>query len=370
MALRFLGQGPRDIALITGLSSDEKPVNGQVCGLFLETDTNKFYRWLDEWIEIPVGGSGSWGNITGTLSDQTDLQSALNGKSNAGHNHDSTYSQTDHHHDSDYAPLAHDHPAAHISDSSAVGRSVLTAADQAAARDAIAAAAADHTHPGGGSALDAWPVGSVYIAVDSTSPATRFGGGTWAAFGAGKVLVSLDSGDAAFDTAEETGGAKTVAAAGSVSQPTFTGSALGTHSHAAGTLAPSAHTGAAVADHASHTHTYTEVPNHVHTVTSQTATTGSATSYEHGTLDTSSAEAEATEVTGNPVGGVATGTTNGPGAALTHSVTQPAAHTMSGSSEAVSGGTPAGTVSQPTFTGSPTSVVQPYIVVYMWKRTA
>lgn len=68
MALRFLGQGPKDIALITGLSSDEKPVDGAVCGLFIETDTNKFYRWYDEWIEIPVGGSSAWGNITGTLS--------------------------------------------------------------------------------------------------------------------------------------------------------------------------------------------------------------------------------------------------------------------------------------------------------------
>ena len=38
---------------------------------------------------------------------------------------------------------------------------------------------------------------------------------------------------------------------------------------------------------------------HSHVLTSQTATTGGATSYEHGALDTSSAEAEATEVT-NP----------------------------------------------------------------------
>ena len=37
---------------------------------------------------------------------------------------------------------------------------------------------------------------------------------------------------------------------------------------------------------------------------------------------------------------------------------------------ATSGGTPAGTVTAPTFTGGATSVVQPYIVVYMFKRTA
>lgn len=32
-------------------------------------------------------GGGAWGEITGTLSDQTDLQSALDGKSNVGHTH-------------------------------------------------------------------------------------------------------------------------------------------------------------------------------------------------------------------------------------------------------------------------------------------
>jgi hypothetical protein len=112
-----------------------------------------------------------------------------------------------------------------------------------------------------------------------------------------------------------------------------------------------------VADHSSHTHGYSEIVQHTHTVnvndpqhnhsqvahthvvTSQTATTGSATSYEHGTLDTSSAEAEATEVTGStqatnvaastgitattsdPSGSVANGTTSGPSAALSHSPT-------------------------------------------------
>ena len=98
--------------------------------------------------------------------------------------------------------------------------------------------------------------------------------------------------------------------------------------------AVSAHAGTAVADHASHTHTYTDVIAHTHVITSQTATTGGATSYEHGTLDTSSAEAEATEVTGST--GIATGTTAGPSATLTHTVTQPNAHTFT----------------QPTFTGT------------------
>ncbi len=33
------------------------------------------------------GGSSSWGSITGTLSSQTDLQTALNGKANTSHTH-------------------------------------------------------------------------------------------------------------------------------------------------------------------------------------------------------------------------------------------------------------------------------------------
>lgn len=53
-----------------------------------------------------------------------------------------------------------------------------------------------------------YPVGSIYIGVGSTSPATLFGG-TWEAFGAGKVLVGKNSSDTDFDTVEETGGEKT-----------------------------------------------------------------------------------------------------------------------------------------------------------------
>ena len=51
------------------------------------------------------------------------------------------------------------------------------------------------------------PVGSIYInATNSTNPATLLGFGTWTAFGAGRVMVGFDSGNALFDTAEETGG--------------------------------------------------------------------------------------------------------------------------------------------------------------------
>ena len=54
-----------------------------------------------------------------------------------------------------------------------------------------------------------YPVGSIYInATSSSNPSTLLGFGTWTAFGAGRVMVGLDAGDALFDTAEETGGSK------------------------------------------------------------------------------------------------------------------------------------------------------------------
>ena len=56
----------------------------------------------------------------------------------------------------------------------------------------------------------AYPIGSVYInASNATNPASLLGFGTWSAFGAGRTLVGIDSGDTDFDTVEETGGAKT-----------------------------------------------------------------------------------------------------------------------------------------------------------------
>ena len=78
-----------------------------------------------------------------------------------------------------------------------------------------------------GSALslgDVYPVGSIYLSVVSTNPATLFGIGTWVAFGTGRVLVGIDPGDADFDVVEETGGSKTVSRSTSSSGTGATGS--------------------------------------------------------------------------------------------------------------------------------------------------
>jgi hypothetical protein len=216
-----------------------------------------------------------------------------------------------------------------------------------------------------------WPVGSVFTTTSDSHPSNQLGFGAWEEFGAGRVLVGLDSGDVDFDTLEETGGAKTAA-----------------HTHDTGTLATSAHAGTAVADHAahthsvtsnvavanhsSHTHTYTEVPNHTHPHNLQGGTTPTTTGINVMASDGTTGSVRGMAIdTSNPTGGVATGTTAGPSAALshsvtnnavtsgnpsatlTHSVTQPNAHTLSGNTGSTS-----------------SSTVQPYIVVQMWRRTA
>lgn len=140
----------------------------------------------------------------------------------------------------------------------------------------------------------AYPVGSIFLSAAATDPTTLLGYGTWVSIGAGKMLVGFDSGDADFDTLEETGGAKTV---------TLTEAQMPSHTHIQN--------------------------SHQHVITSQTATTGSATSYEHGVLDTSSAEAEATETTQ-----AATATNQNTGGGTAH------------------------------------NNLPPYLVVNMWKRTA
>ena len=125
----------------------------------------------------------------------------------------------------------------------------------------------------------AWPVGSIYTnASVATNPSTVLGFGTWSSFGAGRVLIGVDSGDTDFDTLEESGGSKT------------------------------------------HTLTVAEIPEHSHTAILSNGQVGGSPIYPTGaivpTLPTY-------EMNTNNAGG-----------------------------------------------GDAHSIVQPYITVYMWKRTA
>lgn len=166
------------------------------------------------------------------------------------------------------------------------------------------------------------PVGSIYInATNSTNPGTLLGFGTWTAFGSGRVPVGFDSSDSMFDTAEETGGAKTVSSSGTISG-TVGGTSL----------------------------TEAQMPKHYHlmlgpnSVSSPQGSGSSSGVYGGGTPDDST-QAYGTYSTGGSAssGSQTTGTSNGD----SHT------HSFSG-----------------TYSGSATSVVQPYITVYMWKRTA
>lgn len=49
-----------------------------------------------------------------------------------------------------------------------------------------------------------YPVGSIYISVVATNPSTYFGG-TWVAWGSGRVPVGINTSDSDFKTVEKTG---------------------------------------------------------------------------------------------------------------------------------------------------------------------
>ncbi len=77
-----------------------------------------------------------------------------------------------------------------------------------------------------------YPVGSIYTnATNSTNPGTLLGFGTWSAFAAGRVPVGFDSGNALFDTAEETGGSADAITVSHTHTATVTDSG---HSHSDG----------------------------------------------------------------------------------------------------------------------------------------
>ncbi len=52
-----------------------------------------------------------------------------------------------------------------------------------------------------------WPVGSIYLSVNTTNPSSYFGG-TWEQIAKGRTLVGVDTSQTEFNTAEKTGGEK------------------------------------------------------------------------------------------------------------------------------------------------------------------
>jgi microcystin-dependent protein len=75
--------------------------------------------------------------------------------------------------------------------------------------------------------LIGWPVGSVFMNETNVNPATLLGGGTWIAWGVGRMPIGVDPSDPDFDTAGETGGEK---------EHLLTSEEMPFHEHSAGTL--------------------------------------------------------------------------------------------------------------------------------------
>ncbi len=192
----------------------------------------------------------------------------------------------------------------------------LTAAD-------LGIGTADSLHP---ALLGAcWPVSSVYLAVVSTNPATLLGFGTWVAFGAGKVPVGYLAADPDFGTVEATGGAKTV---------TLSSTEMPAHTHV-----QDAHT------HTQNSHNHTQ-DAHTHNLLPTTATTGSQTC----TQALFATDTSATAGTGVASANIATAVaTNQAATAVNQNATA---------------------TNQSTGGGGAHNNLQPFIVVYMWKRTA
>ena len=155
-----------------------------------------------------------------------------------------------------------------------------------------------------------YPVGSIYMSVNATNPSTYFGG-TWVAWGAGRVPVGINTSDSNFNTVEKTGGAPTV------------------------------------------TLTTAQMPAHTHTFTGSSATTSSKGAHTHNIgrdTDGGSGSSRYTVHSAGVSGAGGTSPTSSAGA-HTHTVT-------ANGTNANTGG------------GGAHSNLQPYIVCYMWKRTA
>ena len=175
-----------------------------------------------------------------------------------------------------------------------------------------------------------WPVGSIYISVNNANPASFFGG-SWTAFATGRTIVGVDTSQGEFNAVEKSGGHKE----------------LQSHAHGLNNHVHSLN---------NHTHT---VPNHVHTMQGagnhyhylgiNKDAVQKGTSYDKPNNFESGSTSYKSNTTGNHT------------------------HTMNSSGTCTTGGNSGNTGGN---SGNTTSAgggnagnLQPYITVYMWKRT-
>jgi len=202
------------------------------------------------------------------------------------------------------------------------------------------------------------PVGSIYInATNSANPSTYFGFGTWVAFGAGRVPVGFNASDPLFDTAEETGGSKDAV----VVSHTHTVTSSGT---TGGQSVGHTHTFSGTTGGQSQTHSHSvsiSDPGHAHNTGDRALNAGGA--FNEFVLGEISATGNATTATAT------TGIT-----ATAGNASQDHNHGYSGTTSGVSSDhnhavTVSGTTASTGSSGTNANL-QPYITVFMWKRTA
>ena len=254
----------------------------------------------------------------------------------------------------------------------------------------------------------AFPVGCIYTSTSSANPASFLGIGTWSAYGSGRVLVGAGSGY----SAGSTGGSASVKVipTGSVGGTQLTVANLPSHTHTATTASAGAHSHTAQSAGAhvhtessagSHTHTAQNAGGHTHTRGTmeisgtyttrglehlKTAATGAF--YDAGTSDASArGNGEIGATIGFRASGGWTGATSSNGShshtinsagAHTHTIASAGAHTHSTDSKGshthtiTVSSTGSGTAHTHSFTGAEVTIstLQPYVVVYFWRRTA
>lgn len=127
-----------------------------------------------------------------------------------------------------------------------------------------------------------YPVGSIYInATSSSNPSVLLGFGTWEAFGAGRMIVGLNSSDTLFDTAEETGGSKDAIVVSHTHSFSATTAEAGSHTHIINEGSPSPggnslSSGDDMTDLVAATQTTSTAGSHTHSVSGTTGSTGSS----------------------------------------------------------------------------------------------
>lgn len=181
-----------------------------------------------------------------------------------------------------------------------------------------------------------YPVGSIYTNSSvGTNPASLLGFGTWSAFGAGRVLVGLNSGNGLFDSPEETGGSYDA------------------------TLVAHTHTGSTGGQSATHSHSATTSisdPGHRHRIAGNLGGAASVLGLQTGTVSGIAAGTSGGYV--DTYNGVSIIENSGTGISASTSIGNASADHSHSFTTASSG------------SSATNANIQPYITVYMWKRTA